>query len=82
MIVVPIDPARNYALLDAEALVSLHGLAVSESTIRRYCPAAEYDPESGRPLYDNLLALTLLAGIEGRPERVGKKLGRRRGRVA
>jgi hypothetical protein len=82
MIVVPIDPAKNYALMDAEALTRYHDLPVSESTIRRYCPAAEYDAESGRPLYDNLLALSLLAGIEGRPERVGKKLGKRRGRVA
>jgi hypothetical protein len=36
MIVLPIDPARNYALMDAEALARYHDLPVSESTIRRY----------------------------------------------
>ncbi len=82
MIVLPIDPARNYALMDAEALLRYHDLAVSEATVRRYCPAAEYDRATGRPLYDNLLALDLLAGIQARPYRTGKKLGKRDRRVA
>lgn len=78
----PIDPARNYALMDAEALLRYHDLGVSEATVRRYCPPAEYDPGTRAPLYDNLLALSLLAGIQGRPGRVGKKLGKTDRRVA
>lgn len=55
------------ALADREGVAALY--EVSRRTVRRYCEPIDYDPETGRALYDVLACEELLAGVLPRPDR-------------